>query len=253
MRRRKVSGVPLDILKHQEREFLSGEADAWYKRNKEGLLHYGGDVFQTYLLSLPLRGKKVLDIGCSVGHTLALLAERGADCWGTEPSALAVKEGSELYPALHLQQSLSHELSQFADETFDIVLMSFVFHWVERSRLLRTVGEMDRVLKKGGYLIMQDFYPDVPHKRPYHHRTDVKLFTYKQPYWDIFTASNIYTEIRRIPFSHDLTRRQNEDISIQGSDTAGLVVAFRRDLEARYPVRDVTTGQYIPLKQKMRD
>ncbi len=52
--------------------------------------------------------------------------------------------------------------------------------------LTRAIAEIDRVVKWNGYLVLDDFLPDFPTKRHYHHRTGEPIFTYKQDYAEIF-------------------------------------------------------------------
>lgn len=226
--------------------FRGGEANNWYNRNKLGLTdNYTGDPLLDYLLPLDLVGKKILDIGCGNGHRLARLAELGAECWGVEPSAKAVEEGKQRFPKLFLSVGCSHDLRSFKDEGFDLVTVSFVFHWVDRARLIQTVSEIDRVLKDGGTLAIQDFYPDVPHKRPYHHDLNLCIYTYKQQYAEMFLATNLYTQIFRANFEHpkgDDHSWHKRDDSLKGNDENGYLVVMKKDLQGNYPIRDTDKG-----------
>ncbi len=183
---------------NQEKVFLHGEGDNWYLRNREMITNYPDDICQEYILGLGVKGKNILEMGCSVGHRLAQFAEAGAHCLGIDASRMAIKEGSAMYPNIKLLHGTVNE-SFFPGATFDIVLMSFILHWVDRNKLLMVIANADRLLKDGGTLIIQDFYPSVPHKREYHHNLDLGIYTYKQPYWDIFEATHMYKRIARHP------------------------------------------------------
>jgi SAM-dependent methyltransferase len=226
-------------------EVFQTEGDEWYKRNKQILSETPDDIVQRYLRTLNLTNCKVLEIGCSSGHRLADLATLGADCYGTEISPLAITEGRKSYPNIHLTIAPSHVVNFDAD-FFDLVLLNFVLHWVERKYLLTTIAEADRVLKKGGILVVADWYPQEAHRRPYHHNESLNVYTFKQPYWDIWTGSGMYTEIERLPFPHTFAShasgdRGKPDHTLRGSDTDGMMVAFRKDAEDTYPIRDVST------------
>ena len=91
----------------QEKEFFEREGNAWFSRNNLDMIeNYKGDLFLDYLLTLPLKGKLVLNIGCGIGHRLAQLAEHGAECYGIEPSKMAVDEGNARFPKIRLRQRL---------------------------------------------------------------------------------------------------------------------------------------------------
>ena len=103
----------------------------------------------------------MLDIGCSAGHQLARLVKESAEGYGIDPSEKAIWAGKNKYSNLNLQRGVAHILD-FDEEFFDIVYLTFVFHWIDRSYLLKTVAEIDRVLRNGGRLIIADFCPNKP-------------------------------------------------------------------------------------------
>ncbi len=86
--------------------------------------------------------------------------------------------------------------------SFDVVIVSFVFHWVARKRLAGSVAAVDALLRDGGALIIADFLPDRPCARRYHHREDIAMYTYKQDYTRCFTALGTYSEEQREVFAH---------------------------------------------------
>jgi SAM-dependent methyltransferase len=78
------------------------------------------------------------------------------------------------------------------EELFDLIIVNWVFCWIDRSNLLRSVVEVDRLLADRGFLILGDFYPPNLVKVQYHHLTEQKVYTYKQNYAAIFLASGLY-------------------------------------------------------------
>ena len=82
----------------QKDTFLQSEGDAWFARNKQGIVGQNlpnDDALLRELLDiLPVNaggGLKVLEIGCSDGTRLAWLKNNlNADCYGIEPSVQAV-------------------------------------------------------------------------------------------------------------------------------------------------------------------
>jgi len=87
-------------------------------------------------------------------------------------------------------------------ELFDLIIVNFVFHWIDRTNLLRSVAEIDRLLVDGGFLIIGDFFPSNLTKVRYHHLDDEKVYTYKQNYAGIFTASGLYHPVCLITADH---------------------------------------------------
>lgn len=217
-------------MKRQDEVFLrEREGDAWYTRNMLRLKNRS-TLLSRYVSRLPLKGKRVLEIGCSNGYLLAPLARRGARTYGVDPSGKAIAEGKREFRGVHFVNGVSHDL-RFSQSSFDIVLISFVLHWVDRSRLLQTVYEIDRVLKSGGTLIIQDFDPDLPHKVRYKHRMDRAMYTYKQRYADIFLASAGYKKLKEIPFLHQDPHTER-NIRPRNENSCSIVVLRKSGSEA---------------------
>lgn len=84
---------------------------------------------------------------------------------------------------------------------FDIVMFGFCFYCMDRKYLHRAVSEADRVLKNGGFLLIDDFYTSAAYKRPNKH--DHNLFTYKYDYAKLFLSGPCYTLVEKTTYSHN--------------------------------------------------
>jgi ubiquinone/menaquinone biosynthesis C-methylase UbiE len=120
---------------------------------------------------------------------------------GVDPSEAAITQGRAAYPNVQFLQGVASALPIEQDSGFDLVVVSSVFHWIDRSTLLRSCAEADRMLAEGGFLVIGDFYPALPERVNYHHRTDVELYTYKQNYAEIFIATRLYTQFASLAFA----------------------------------------------------
>ena len=58
-------------------------------------------------------------------------------------------------------------------------------------------------MKNRGRLIILDFAPSFICKTEYHHLPGQEVYTYKQPYWELFTASQIYSLVYLEEFEHN--------------------------------------------------
>ena len=100
----------------------------------------------------PLGGKKVLDAGCGKGRFARVLLDRNpsAEIWGLDIS----EEMLRYVPAgIHTRAGSLTELP-FPDETFDFLYATeSLEHAVE---IEKAVGELCRVLKPGGKLVIID-------------------------------------------------------------------------------------------------
>ena len=188
----------------QDSIFLDYEGDNWFKRNINGIANISKHDYILNIINLyNLVPKHVLEIGASNGFRLDELHKLyGSECTAVEPSELAIKDGKERYPHIQFHKSLASELP-FEDTKFDMVIINFVFHWISREKLFKTIFEIDRVLSDNGILIIGDFMPDSPVKVNYHHVRDEQMWTFKQDYSRIFTSSNLYTLVGFMSGHHE--------------------------------------------------
>ncbi|NUW37609.1 methyltransferase domain-containing protein [Nonomuraea sp. SMC257] len=117
--------------------------------DRPAMLELAGDV----------SGTRILDVGCGAGHYAAELSARGARVVGIEGSATLLRHAQARVNG-HAELLL-HDLEtplDFADDaSFDGVVCALVYEHVrDRMRLL---GELRRVLRPGGWLLMSTTHP----------------------------------------------------------------------------------------------
>lgn len=107
-------------------------------------------------------GHRILDIGCGTG-SLALLLKRlhpGVDMVGLDPDPKALARGRRkaVRAAVPIQfdEGFSDELP-YPQSFFDRVFSSFMLHHLRPDEKERTLREVGRVLKPGGFLHLLDF------------------------------------------------------------------------------------------------
>jgi ubiquinone/menaquinone biosynthesis C-methylase UbiE len=184
----------------QKNVFLAGEGDRYLSRNTSALspdeIPESVRLFATYVKP----GDKVLEIGCANGvklHQLRSLVP--CEVWGIDPSAAAVAAGSETFPDVSLSVGTADRL-EFADESFDFVILGFCLYLVDRTLLARSMAEADRVLRNRGFLGITDFDAKTPVKRPYSHCAGV--WSYKLDYGGLFAAMPQFVLAEKISYSH---------------------------------------------------
>lgn len=192
----------------QKSEFLRGEGDQWFSRNRAALT--APSALRDMLVGrisdqLPTdRVSRVLEIGCGQGNNLAELGvRRSIEGHGVDPSKEAITAGERNFPSLSLVTATADELP-FDDASFDVVWFGFCLYLVDRTLLMRTIAEADRVLREGGLLAIVDFDPDAPCVRPYHHRAG--LHSYKMDHARLFLANPAYVLVEKISASHTTGR-----------------------------------------------
>lgn len=194
-------------MKTQDIIFQKGEGDNWFKRNRSALLILKARSKQDWPIRLikkaKLKPKNVLEVGASNGWRLAAIHDLyKSKCLAIEPSIEAIQNGRRLYPKIAFRRGAMNALPVGIKEKFDLVIVHYVFHWIDRKNLFKSIAEIDRVLADGGHLIVTDFLPYKPAKVFYHHLPKEKVFTYKLDYAAIFLAANVYRLISRAIFDH---------------------------------------------------
>lgn len=152
------------------------------------------DPIGSVILGLGIHGNRILEVGARSGDRLAALGEHfGADrAAGVEPSKEAIEAGLARHPALELHRGTADALPFFED-AFDLVVVSLCLSLCDPGDLFRIAAELDRVLKLGGHLVIYDYWPDAPHRRPYKHREGI--YCIKMDYAELFRWHPAYEPI----------------------------------------------------------
>lgn len=188
---------------NQAEIFVASEADRWFERNKQTLAGFDPENdFPVKLMELyRLRPRNVLEVGAANGFRLAAIHARyGSRVVGVELSGEAVRDGKARFPHVELVRGAAHAIP--VKQSFDLVIVNFTFHWIDRALLLASVAEIDRVLRDRGFLIIGDFYPKNFVKVRYHHVPTPTVYTYKQEYAAIFLASGLYHQVCLLAGDH---------------------------------------------------
>ncbi len=101
--------------------------------------------------------RKILDVGCGYGRTLADLQERGyRNLVGIDSSTEMIARGNRLYPSLDLQVADAKQLP-FAENDLEVVLLvALLTSIAEDDDQRAVVEEIRRVLMPGGLLFVSD-------------------------------------------------------------------------------------------------
>lgn len=179
--------------------WLKEEADRYYLRNRDHM-YPRKDLIIEILEFIRFLPHRVLEIGAANGWRLEAIRKKwGAEVWAVEPSEKAIEEGSRLFPKVNFRHGIVEEVD--LEGSFDLVIVSFVFHWIDRNNLYFVTSRIDRWVEEGGLLIIGDFgYPGF-FKRPYHHREG--LYTWKMDYGTFFFSSGKYLEILKLRYPYE--------------------------------------------------
>ena len=215
----------------QDDVFTCFEGDRWFERNRKALQEFDPehDMPSQLIQFYDLQPKSVVEIGAANGARLAALHERcGARVVAIELSGEAIEDGKVRFPSVIFVRGAASALP--IHETFDLAIINFVFHWIDRVNLLRSVAEIDRLLGDGGYLLIGDFYPSNRLNVPYHHLPEGGVQTYKQNYAEAFLSSGLYHAVCMMT-AHHATKKPQAEAS-EGERTGTWLL--RKQLRAHY-------------------
>ena len=215
----------------QDRLFSDFEGDRWFERNRTALNAFDpvADLPLKLIGLYGLTPQRVLEIGAANGFRLAAIHERtGAETVAVEPSAQAVLNGRASFPFITFIRGTASAVP--LRDSFDLVIVNFVFHWIDRQSLLRAVAEADRLVSDGGYLLVGDFQPANQLQVRYHHLTTKEVFTYKQNYAAMFLASGLYHQVSLLTAQHANNELQPR---VSESERIGTWL-LRKELQGHY-------------------
>ncbi|MCK4352719.1 class I SAM-dependent methyltransferase [candidate division WOR-3 bacterium] len=128
----------------------------------------GGDIYREevnnpafFKFLGPIKGKKVLDLGCGEGYNTKILAKKGAKITGIDFSKELIKltidkEEKEKLGIKYYCQNAA-DLSIFKDNSFDVVVSFMAL--MDTSDLQSAFKEVRRVLKPEGRFVFSILHP----------------------------------------------------------------------------------------------
>lgn len=195
----------MSLVQHEV--FAGGEGDRWFQRNRRALAAFdpASDLPLKLVEAYGLRPGSVLEVGAADGARLAVFAERfGARSVGVDVSQQAIEDGRRRLAGVEYVEAAAHDIP--LSDPFELVIVHFVLHWIDRPLLLQVTAEVDRLTADGGHLIVGDFAPSNFVCVPYHHPTAAAVHTYKQDYAAMFLTSGLYHRVGMLSADHDSKR-----------------------------------------------
>lgn len=111
---------------------------------------------------------KVFDLGCAGGRNSYILAEKGFDFYSIDSSKAMVKKTRERVSKYigtekakeRVTINFIDNLSIFPSENFDLIIAIGIYHnAINMSHWQKTIKESNRVLKKGGQVLISSISP----------------------------------------------------------------------------------------------
>jgi ubiquinone/menaquinone biosynthesis C-methylase UbiE len=106
-------------------------------------------------MGLDLQNKDVLEVGCGSGYGAYLLNGLHPKSYiGLDVMEEQIVLAQKNYPQFQFLLQDAEDLSQFADESKDVIIIFGVLHHIPNWR--KTIDEITRVLKPGGSLFLEE-------------------------------------------------------------------------------------------------
>lgn len=145
----------------------------------EALGLYRSDYIPWLDRACGLRGKRVLEIGCGTGASVAALAEQGARVTGIDidqPSLRVAHDRCRLYGLdVALEHLSADSIAKFGDNAFDLVLFSASLEHMTSAERLASLQGAWHILPAGGFLAVMDtpnrlwFFDQHTSRLPFYH------------------------------------------------------------------------------------
>jgi ubiquinone/menaquinone biosynthesis C-methylase UbiE len=109
-------------------------------------------------------GDRVLDVGCGTGYFTRLMAQAvapGGTAHGVDPSGDAIEHARQRVARLDnctFDEGVAEALDA-SDGAYDVVVSSLMIHHLPETLRHRAIGEMSRVLRPGGLVLIAEFRP----------------------------------------------------------------------------------------------
>ena len=174
--------------------------DDVYSKNLSVEDKIGNESFYKYV-DFDLKGKMVLDVGSGDGSDCQNYFDMGAIVTGLEPSDNFVNTAKEKYSKCDFVLG-GGECLPFEDASFDVVFSKYALQ--TSSNVPKIFSEMNRVLKKGGTMLILSKHPL---RQFLEQDTEQKDYFKNNP-----TTSNIYQgKITLHEYSHPMTEYINDE------------------------------------------
>lgn len=184
-------------------------ADRWRRSEPILLSDFTARPFLTEWCE-PVRGADVLDLGCGEGYVARNLRDRGAaTVHGIDVSAKMIERArvqeveSPGDVPIRFDAGDASDLGHLGDDAFDLVVAVFLFNYLDRAAMTRTMTEVARVLRPGGRFVFSVPHPSLAFLRPE-----------QRPFYFARGESG-YFGGRDVQFEGEIWRRDGESVRVR--------------------------------------
>jgi ubiquinone/menaquinone biosynthesis C-methylase UbiE len=194
--------------------------------------------------------KRILDMGCTVGHSTLPFKEifPDAEVWGIDVGAPVVRYAHARAVAMGHEVNFAQmnaEKTEFEDESFDLIVSHILLHETSHKAMPRVFKECWRLLKPGGYMIHADLPPFDKMDVLTQFILDNETWYNNEPFWGAMRETD------QIKLAVDAGFRR-EDVKFTTAPMAILEFAaqqaagYREDSANAVADREFNAGEFAP-------
>lgn len=192
---------------------------------------------------------KILDMGCTVGHSTVPYAELFPDA---EVHAIDVSEACLTYGhyraesmglPVHFKQA-NAESTDYEDESFDLIVSHILLHETSKKAMPKIFKECHRLLKPGGKMIHADLPPFENMDAYTQLILDNETWYNNEPFWTAMRNVDQVQLAEAAGFAKDKTHFDTAPMAIM--EFAAADDSYQEEIAEELADREFVAGEYAP-------
>jgi SAM-dependent methyltransferase len=212
---------------------------------------FGVSVCNYVKRNLPeFRPRRILDMGCTVGHSTLPYKEHfpDAEVWGIDVGAPLVRYAHARAAALGLEVNFAQmnaEATDFESESFDLIVSHILLHETSSKAMPRIMSECFRLLAPGGYMIHADL-PPFDLMDPFtQFILDNETWYNNEPFWGAMRDTDQISLAVKAGFSRDKVYFSTAPMAILEA-SAKRAAGYTQASATAVAEREFKAGEYAP-------
>ena len=193
--------------------------------------------------------RRILDIGCTVGHSTLPFKELfpDAEVWGIDVAAPQGRYAHARAAGLGLEVNFAQmngEATRFPDGHFDLVVSHILLHETSGKAMPRIFEECYRILAPGGVMIHADLPPFNLMDPFTQFILDNETWYNNEPFWGAMREMDQFALAEKAGFNRSDTRFDTAPMAVM--EFAAAAEGYSQEAATAVAEREFTAGEYAP-------
>lgn len=194
--------------------------------------------------------KRILDLGCTVGHSTLPYKELfpDAEVWGVDVAAPQVRYAHARAAGMGLEVNFAQmnaEETRFEDGSFDLIVSHILLHETSGKAMPRIFNECHRLLAPGGYMIHADLPPFDNMDAFTQFILDNETWYNNEPFWGAMRETDQIALAKAAGFPPESIKFDTAPMAIM-EFVAQQAAGYSEDASAAVSDREFAAGEYAP-------